>query len=158
MNQVASHVLAQEPGSLVECLRAGGRVRLVQLGPAWFALAVFALVSRDSGTLIIRGGTSSCGRVQMSGAEGRQNRACARPGCLSPQLWRRMQTVLLWGRSVVHQSLSRQAGTPAWNASSPRLAAKVGRAGRVRALAHHEPGPTVVVVELPRGFDAQAPA
>jgi hypothetical protein len=30
----------------------------------------------------------------------------------------------------------------------PRLAAKVGGAGRVRTLAHHEPGPTVVVVEL----------
>ena len=28
----------------------------------------------------------------------------------------------------------------------PRLAAQVGGSGRVRALAHHEPGPTVVVV------------
>ena len=42
-----------------------------------------------------------------------------RLGCPVPESWRRMHTDCSWGRSVVHRSLSRQAGTPAWGASSP---------------------------------------
>jgi hypothetical protein len=46
------------------------------------------------------------------------------------------------GRSAAEQGL--QLGEH----HLPRLAAQVGSSGRVRALAHHQPGPPVVVVEL----------
>jgi hypothetical protein len=64
-----------------------------------------------------------------------------------PELWRRMRTDLLWEsvcRSPVGQPLSQDSSLGEHDL--PCLAAQVGRSRRVRALAHYEPGPTVVVV------------
>jgi hypothetical protein len=52
-----------QPGALIQCRSW------------WFGWAAFALISRGADRLVVQGDPGSCGWVQISWAEQRQNRA-----------------------------------------------------------------------------------
>jgi hypothetical protein len=79
------------------------RVPLIQCRSWWFGWAAFALISRGADRLVVQGDPGSCGWVQISWAEQRQNRA--------PR--RREGMLRSWGqRRPASRTLPRQGRPP----------------------------------------------